>query len=104
MATARGRWQRAPPGSMGSFLAATSGCAGPGVLLVSSLPWYTARLGAVLPTLQRGRWGPLLPAAGWVSEEALRERVPFGGFPWGRWAFSQASSPLKWFAALGGAP
>jgi apolipoprotein N-acyltransferase len=30
--------------------------------------------------------------------------LPFGGFPWGRWAFSQAESPLKWFAPLGGAP
>jgi len=76
----------------------------PWLVLVFSQTWYTALLGAVLPSLQRGRWGPLLTAAGWVSEEALRDRVPFGGFPWGRWAFSQAASPLKWFAALGGAP
>ena len=34
----------------------------------------------------------------------MRDRFPFGGFPWGRWAFSQAESPLRWFAALGGAP
>jgi len=76
----------------------------PWLALVFSQTWYTALLGAVLPSLQRGRWGPLLTAAGWVSEEALRDRVPFGGFPWGRWAFSQASSPLKWFAPVGGAP
>jgi apolipoprotein N-acyltransferase len=39
-----------------------------------------------------------------VLQEALRDRMPFGGFPWGRLAFSQAESPLRWFAALGGAP
>ena len=43
-------------------------------------------------------------ACAWVLQEALRDRLPFGGFPWGRLAFSQADSPLRWFAALGGAP
>jgi apolipoprotein N-acyltransferase len=76
----------------------------PWLVLVFSQTWYLAALGAVLPRLQRQRFGPVLVAAAWVAEEALRSRVPFGGFPWGRWAFSQASSPLKWFAALGGAP
>ena len=32
------------------------------------------------------------------------DRVPFGGFPWGRLAFSQGDSPLLGFAAVGGAP
>jgi apolipoprotein N-acyltransferase len=76
----------------------------PWLVLVFSQTWYTALLGAILPTLQRSQWGPLLTASGWVAEEALRDRFPFGGFPWGRWAFSQATSPLKWFAPLGGAP
>jgi apolipoprotein N-acyltransferase len=40
----------------------------------------------------------------WVAQEGLRDRVPFGGFPWGRLAFSQAGSPLLRFAVLGGAP
>ena len=39
-----------------------------------------------------------------MLEEAVRDRAPFGGFPWGRLAFSQADSPLRWFAALGGQP
>jgi apolipoprotein N-acyltransferase len=39
-----------------------------------------------------------------VLQEALRDRLPFGGFPWGRLAFSQADSPLRWFARAGGAP
>jgi apolipoprotein N-acyltransferase len=42
--------------------------------------------------------------AGWVLQEALRDRLPFGGFPWGRLAFSQAASPLRWLAPVGGAP
>jgi hypothetical protein len=39
-----------------------------------------------------------------VGAEALRARVPFGGFPWGRVAFGQPDGPLLPVAALGGAP
>nr|WP_229837111.1 apolipoprotein N-acyltransferase [Dactylosporangium sucinum] len=60
------------------------------------------------PLLDKGRWArwswvPLL-AALWTAQEALRDRTPFGGFPWGRLAFSQDDSPLLRIAALGGAP
>ncbi|MET7397938.1 apolipoprotein N-acyltransferase [Dactylosporangium sp. NPDC005572] len=60
------------------------------------------------PLLEKGRWArwawvPLL-AAVWTGQEALRDRTPFGGFPWGRLAFSQDESPLLRLAALGGAP
>jgi apolipoprotein N-acyltransferase len=48
-------------------------------------------------------WVPLL-AAVWTAQEALRDRAPFGGFPWGRLAFSQDTSPLLRLAAVGGAP
>lgn len=40
----------------------------------------------------------------WVGFEQLRSMVPFGGFPWGRMAFSQADSPLARLAWLGGVP
>ncbi|MGV8966128.1 MAG: apolipoprotein N-acyltransferase [Cellulomonas sp.] len=40
----------------------------------------------------------------WVAVEELRSIAPFGGFPWGRLAFSQADSPLARLAWLGGAP
>ena len=40
----------------------------------------------------------------WVAVEELRSAAPFGGFPWGRLAFSQADSPLVRLAWLGGAP
>jgi apolipoprotein N-acyltransferase len=65
---------------------------------------FIAALGAALTVVGRLRWAPLWTTAAWVTEEALRDRLPFGGFPWGRWAFSQADSPLHWYAPLGGAP
>ncbi len=76
----------------------------PWLVLVFSQTWYLAALGAALPLVQGRRFASSWTAALWVGEEALRDRLPFGGFPWGRWAFSQAASPMKWFAPLGGAP
>ncbi|MGC4892868.1 apolipoprotein N-acyltransferase [Micromonospora sp. DT31] len=82
------------------------------------LPWallsllqagYLALLGAAtawvspLAARRRSAW-PLLTGVLWVGQEALRDRTPFGGFPWGRLAFSQDTSPLLKLAALGGAP
>ncbi|MEH1126756.1 apolipoprotein N-acyltransferase [Micromonospora sp. CPCC 206061] len=40
----------------------------------------------------------------WVAQEAFRDRAPYGGFPWGRLAFSQDGSPFVGLAAIGGAP
>jgi len=92
---------------------------------VGALPWialsvlesmYIALLGLVCALLQRGglqrgpspagvvRVRPMVVALAWVAQEALRDTTPFGGFPWGRLAFSQADSPLAALAALGGAP
>ncbi|MEH0937770.1 apolipoprotein N-acyltransferase [Micromonospora sp. CPCC 205543] len=82
------------------------------------LPWtllsllqagYLALLGAatawVSPLVDRHRWSwPAVTGLLWVGQEALRDRTPFGGFPWGRLAFSQDSSPLLPLARLGGAP
>ncbi|MGI8648073.1 MAG: apolipoprotein N-acyltransferase [Mycobacteriales bacterium] len=90
-------------------------------LYVGWFPWltlaafealYMALLGVVLASLARipARWPqlrlllPVLIAAAWVAQETLRSALPWGGFPWGRLAFSQADSPLMWWAALGGAP
>ncbi|MFI0774094.1 apolipoprotein N-acyltransferase [Streptomyces sp. NPDC021212] len=63
---------------------------GAGFALVSRLP---------VPSL----W-PLWTAGLWVAEELARDRVPFGGFPWGRLAFANTGSPFTPLAALGGAP
>lgn len=62
-------------------------------------------LAALSPLIDRYRWlWPLLTAAAWVGQEALRDRYPWGGFPWGRLAFSQSDSPTVQAAWLGGAP
>jgi apolipoprotein N-acyltransferase len=70
---------------------------------------YFALLGALSalasPVVDRWRWTwPLVTGSLWVLQEALRDRTPFGGFPWGRLAFSQGDSPLLRLAAFGGAP
>jgi apolipoprotein N-acyltransferase len=57
------------------------------------------------PLVDRWRWSwPLLTGTLWVAQEALRDRLPWGGFPWGRLAFSQQDGPAAGLAALGGAP
>ena len=47
---------------------------------------------------------PVAIAGWWVAAEALRDRWPWGGFPWGRLAMSQADAPTARWAAVGGAP
>jgi apolipoprotein N-acyltransferase len=87
-------------------------------LHVGALPWFllagmeacfvglTGAAGALTSRLvDRWRWSwPLLTGVFWVAQEAARDRSPFGGFPWGRLAFSQGDSPLLRLAVLGGAP
>ncbi|MFB9662376.1 apolipoprotein N-acyltransferase [Glycomyces mayteni] len=69
----------------------------------------TGILGAALAVCSRlidrhrWTWAPLTGVA-WVAQEALRDRQPFGGFPWARLAFSQADAPTSAVAWLGGAP
>ena len=63
-----------------------------------------AALGAGGALLTRLRAWPLLVPGLWVASEAARGRVPFGGFPWGRLAMTQADGPLAAWAALGGVP
>jgi apolipoprotein N-acyltransferase len=78
--------------------------AGPWLILGAAFAAFFALLGAILPLVARLPGGPVWVGAAWVLQEAVRDRIPFGGFPWGRLAFSQADSPMRWFAALGGAP
>jgi apolipoprotein N-acyltransferase len=72
------------------------------VVVIESL-WF-AGLALALRVVLRSRFWPLTSALLWVGQEFLRDRWPFDGFPWGRLAFGQASSPLVHLAALGGAP
>lgn len=67
---------------------------------------YPAALGGLLALLQRGgAVRPVVGAAAWVLMEYARSVTPFGGFPWGRIAFSQGDSPLlgavAWVSVLG---
>src|SRR5205085_2764211 len=84
---------------------------------VGALPWlalatsqaaFVALVAAALPLAWRapgGRAGTVVAVTGlWVLGEGLRARLPFGGFPWGRLAFSQADAPTLGWAAVGGAP
>ena len=84
----------------------TATIAGPAALVALAVlqAAFFALLGALLPGVLRLPGWPLWTAALWVLSEALRSRIPFGGFPWGRLAFSQGDSALTPLAALGGAP
>jgi apolipoprotein N-acyltransferase len=50
------------------------------------------------------RWWPPAVAGWWVAAEAFRDRWPWGGFPWGRLAMSQAGVPTQGWAAIAGPP
>lgn len=65
---------------------------------------FVAVLGACLARVSRLPAWPLWGACLWVAEELARDRLPFGGFPWGRLAFANTASPFTPLAALGGAP
>lgn len=65
---------------------------------------FLALLGAGLARTSRLTAWPLWAACLWVAQEWARDRVPFGGFPWGRLAFANTGSPVTPLAALGGAP
>lgn len=54
--------------------------------------------------LLRLRAWPVAVAAWWVAIEAFRDRWPWGGFPWGRLAMSQAQAPTVRWVSVGGAP
>src|SRR5579875_708269 len=54
--------------------------------------------------LLRLRAWPVAVAGWWVAAEALRDRWPWGGFPWGRLAMSQAAAPDVRWVEVGGTP
>ncbi|MFH8570440.1 apolipoprotein N-acyltransferase [Streptomyces sp. NPDC017993] len=73
-----------------------------GLSVVQAL--FVTLLGAALAGTSRLPAWPLWAACLWVAEEWARDRLPFGGFPWGRLAFANTASPFTPLAALGGAP
>jgi apolipoprotein N-acyltransferase len=81
----------------------------PWVLLSTAQAGYLGLLGLAAawlsPVIDRWRalW-PVLTGLLWTAQEAARDRGPFGGFPWGRLAFSQGDAPVLRLAVAGGAP
>lgn len=73
-----------------------------GFVALVGAAWSWARRGATI--WWRARWQVPAFAVLWVGVEELRSVWPFGGFPWGRLAFSQADSPLARWAWAGGVP
>jgi apolipoprotein N-acyltransferase len=81
----------------------------PWMLLSLAQAGYLALVGLasawLSPLIDRRRWlWPPVAGVLWVTQEAFRDRAPFGGFPWGRLAFSQGDAPALRLAAYGGAP
>ena len=73
------------------------------VVVVMSLA-FMAVFGSGATFLVRLPGWPLWVAAWWVAVEAMRSRVPLGGFPWGRLGQSQVDAPTAQWAAIGGVP
>ncbi len=68
--------------------------------LFTALP-ISATAGAMCLAMRLPGW-PWLLGAVWVAQEAVRGRVPLGGWPWGRLAHGQADAPWLPLAAIGG--
>lgn len=81
-----------------------------------NLAWYAWAALAVAESLifavlTIGQWlllrlpaWPLAVGGWWVAAEAVRDRWPWGGFPWGRLVMSQATAPTVRWTAIGGPP
>ncbi len=63
------------------------------LLLTGYSALWIALVGAGTAALTRLSAWPLWTATLWVAQEAIRDRIPLGGWPWGRLAFSQADAP-----------
>ncbi|WP_019202889.1 apolipoprotein N-acyltransferase [Tsukamurella sp. 1534] len=81
--------------------------------MVGALPWiglaiacsiFYGAFGIAASRVARVPGGPVWVAAAFVVAEWGRSSFPFGGFPWGRLAFSQADGPLLSLARYAGAP
>ncbi|MHB9864293.1 apolipoprotein N-acyltransferase [Streptomyces sp. YIM S03343] len=80
---------------------------------VGALPWlalvaveavFVALVGMGVAAVSKLPLWPLWAAAVWIAGEAVRARVPFRGFPWGKIAFGQADGVFLPLAAVGGTP
>lgn len=65
---------------------------------------WLALVGGAVSLVTRLPGAPVWVAAVWVLGEALRSRIPLGGFPWGTVGFAQPDTALGGWAWLGGMP
>ncbi|QGK72189.1 apolipoprotein N-acyltransferase [Allosaccharopolyspora coralli] len=72
-----------------------------GVALVQAAFFGLAGAGMARVSVLRG--APVWMAAVFLVAEMLRSAIPFGGFPWGRLAFTQPEGAMTPWAAVGGA-
>ncbi|MFR9728417.1 apolipoprotein N-acyltransferase [Saccharopolyspora sp. MS10] len=72
-----------------------------GVALVEAL--FLGLTGAGMARVSRLPGAPVWMAAVFLLGETVRSTQPFGGFPWGRLAFTQPTGPLLPLASVGGA-
>lgn len=73
-----------------------------GIVAAVCAAWVWIRRGTLVDRLVLAQ--SVLFGIVWAVGEQVRQVWPFGGFPWGRLAFSQTDSPLLRLASLGGAP
>jgi apolipoprotein N-acyltransferase len=74
------------------------------LLLAAAFAVFYGLVGAGVAATSRLRlWWVAVPLL-WVLSEAIRDRFPLGGFPWGRLAFGQTATSLTPYAAIAGAP
>jgi apolipoprotein N-acyltransferase len=77
---------------------------GPWLALVAVESVFIALVGVGIAAVSKLPGRPLWAAAVWIAGEAVRARVPFHGFPWGKVAFGQADGIFLPLAAVGGTP
>ncbi|MEU6575241.1 apolipoprotein N-acyltransferase [Streptomyces sp. NPDC046805] len=77
---------------------------GPWLALVAIEAVFVALVGVGVAAVSKLPAWPLWAAAVWTAGEAVRARVPFRGFPWGKIAFGQADGVFLPLAAVGGTP
>ena len=87
---------------------ATDGATVPWLLLCLAQAAFIALWAVIFVLLQRWPWantwwGTIIVAATtWTGIEQLRARIPYGGFPWAKVAYSQVEGPLLGLAPTGG--
>ncbi|MGW4522115.1 apolipoprotein N-acyltransferase [Amycolatopsis sp. NPDC004378] len=76
----------------------------PWLALSFALALYYGLAGGLMTLVSRLPGGPLWSALVFIALETPRAWFPFGGFPWGRVAFSQPEGAFLPLASIGGAP